>query len=159
MIITALTSKVGEVAVVRASASYKCGGGQTKLIPILTFPNWGRNTRCRSINALPAPDNRVYLPSWGGRSCANVSELQMRVGQTKLIPILTFPNWGRNARCRPISALPASNNRVYLPSWGGRSCANVSELQMRVGFRQRKVHPHPNPPRRRGNARCRSINA
>ena len=59
-------------------------GEGLNIILTITHPNlpsYREGTRCRrSIHVFSSPDNRVYLPSWGGRSCANASELQMRAG-------------------------------------------------------------------------------
>ena len=134
--ITAPTSQVGEVAVVRTSVSYKCGWGldNKKLTPSLTLPA-GEGTRVAAQLA------RSPRPLWEREQMCLSRQAKVTDAGEGLNIILTIihpnlPLYREGMRCRcSINVFFTPNNRVYLPSWGGRSCANVSELQMRVGIK------------------------
>ena len=182
--IIAPTSQVGEVAVVRTLASYKCGWGSNnkKLTPSLTLPAGERtrvvvrlahiprplkitSLRGSSHSARSNPEHITQLktvgwvkPNNNNMDChvAPAPRNDARPGVTprplwesgfadagegrninRTITHPSLPSYREGMRlCRSISAFPAHDNRAYLPSWGDRSCANASELQMRVGFRQ-----------------------
>ena len=148
------------------------GSNNKKLTPSLTLPA-GEGTRAvvrltctprplwereefqvelgRNLEIQERGSNSVkYTPSPGVNIlvCGTTSRmfLQRENAHCRSIIPAPLPNPPRrrgNTLCLPINVFLAPDKRVYLPSWGGRSCANVSELQMRVGFKQRKIPPYP----------------